>query len=136
MTSPLADCARAWPTVRECGWESISPRARVLLSYGLLEGEIAPTRASWGAHKVHHLRGLRTADAPEDNRRKHHRVREKGALRERAVAGRIFENRGETSASSETPYGECKGVAETLAKAQKAEIGFFMGCTSTYGGTR
>ncbi len=126
-------CKSVCPSFKAIGWDSALSRGRIVLTYGLLNGEIEPddsvvenmytcttcadcVRRCPSKVKIVDIIELCRADLVKNGHilPKH-----------KAMCDNILKYNN--------PYGEEKSVVETLGRTpKKAEIGYFAGCTATY----
>ncbi len=126
-------CKSVCPSFKAIGWDSALSRGRIVLTYGLLNGEIEAddsvienmytcttcadcVRRCPSKVKIVDIIELCRADLVKNG----HMLPKHKAMVDNILK---FNN----------PYGEKKSVVETLGKKpKKAEIGYFAGCTATY----
>ena len=126
-------CKSVCPSFKAIGWDSALSRGRIVLSYGLLNGEIQAdesvienmytcttcadcVRRCPSKVKIVDIIELCRADLVKNGHilPKH-----------KAVCDNVLQYNN--------PFGEKKSVVETLGRQpKKAEIGYFAGCTATY----
>jgi len=126
-------CKSVCPTFESVGWEASVARGRIILSYGLLNGDIPADESV-----VEHIyqcttckdcerrcpSGIEVVDVVERCRRD---LVAAGALlpKHRQLAESILRNGN--------PYGEERSVAHALGmKKGRAKLGYFAGCTTAY----
>jgi len=126
-------CKSVCPSFKAIGWDSALSRGRIILSYGLLNGDIPADDSV-----VENMYTCTTcADCVRRCPSKVDIVEIIESCRADLVRnGHILPKHKEVCDSVmkyNNPYGEKKSVAETLGKKpKKAEIGYFAGCTATY----
>ena len=126
-------CKSVCPSFKAIGWDSALSRGRIVLTYGLLVGDIPAddsvvenmytcttcadcVRRCPSKVKIVDIIELCRADLVKNG----HMLPKHKAMCDNIVK---FNN----------PYGEEKSVVETLGKKpKKAEVGYFAGCTATY----
>ncbi|MGE4274777.1 MAG: (Fe-S)-binding protein [Candidatus Methanomethylophilaceae archaeon] len=129
-------CKSVCPSFKEQGWDSAAARGRVILSYGLLQGDIATDESV--------IESIYTCTTCDDC----HRlcpshvdvVRLVELCRSDLVRqGKILprhRNVVESILDHGNPYGEKEDVPTRLGRQpRKAPIGYFAGCTATYRNT-
>ena len=126
-------CKSVCPSFKAIGWDSALSRGRIVLSYGLLNGEIPAddsvvenmytcttcadcVRRCPSKVKIVDIIEMCRADLVKNG----HILPKHKAVCENILA-------------TNNPFGEKKSVVETLGRQpKKAEIGYFAGCTATY----
>lgn len=126
-------CKSVCPSFKEQGWDSAAARGRVILSYGLLQGDIEPDQSV--------LDSIYSCTTCDDCRRRcpskidvveivelcRQDLVGQGKMlpRHQSVVESILEHGN--------PYGESESVPSRLEKEpRQAPIGYFAGCTATY----
>ena len=126
-------CKSVCPSFKAIGWDSALSRGRIVLTYGLLVGDIPAddsvvenmytcttcadcVRRCPSKVKIVDIIELCRADLVKNG----HML-----PKHKTMVDNILKNNN--------PYGEEKSVVETLGKQpKKAEVGYFAGCTATY----
>ncbi|KQM10700.1 MAG: (Fe-S)-binding protein [Candidatus Methanomethylophilaceae archaeon] len=126
-------CKSVCPSFKAIGWDSELSRGRIILSYGLLTGEIPADESV-----VKSMYTCTTcADCVRRCTSKVDIVEIIEATRADLVkSGHILPKHKavcENIIATNNPYGEKRSVKETLGREpKKAEVGYFAGCTATY----
>ena len=126
-------CKSVCPSFKAIGWDSALSRGRVILSYGLLHGDIEPDESV--------IENLYTCTTCADcERRCPSKVKIVDIIElcraDLVKNGHILpkhQKMCENILEHNNPFGEEKSVVETLGiKPRPAKVGYFAGCTATY----
>ncbi|AIZ55939.1 CoB--CoM heterodisulfide reductase iron-sulfur subunit D [Candidatus Methanoplasma termitum] len=126
-------CKAVCPSFKAIGWDSALSRGRIILTYGLLVGDIEPDASV--------MENIYTCTTCADcNRRCPSNVDIVEIIetcrRDLVANGHILPKHKSVTESVKkynNPYSEKRSVAETLGeKPHKAKVGYFSGCTATY----
>ena len=126
-------CKSVCPSFKEAGWDTSAARGRVILAYGLAQGDLEPDQDV--------LDSLYTCTTCMDcYRRCPSKVDVVGivedARKDIVASGRMLPKHAEVVSkvrSDGNPYGEKASVPDTLgAEPRNAPLAYFAGCTATY----
>lgn len=126
-------CRVACPTLEQIGWDSGLPRARVILAYGLLSGDIEPDDSV-----CQRMYQCTTCANCEEECPSLVRIREviEAARADIFQAGGGLEKHRKIVAAVNklgNPFGEKGSRLEKVdVEPHQAEVGYFMGCMATY----
>lgn len=126
-------CKSVCPTFRESGWEAISPRARVLLSYGLLNDNLpadesvveALSKCTTCADCYRRCPSkVKIVDIIECARKE---------IYDSGFAPDAYRRIAANIQSTGNPYGVEGTVPDAIGEIPRpSEVGFFVGCTTAY----
>lgn len=126
-------CKSVCPSFKAIGWDSALSRGRIILSYGLLTGDLRPDDSV--------VENMYTCTTCADcERRCPSKVKIVDIIElcraDLVRSGHILPKHRqvcENVLKHNNPFGEEKSVVETLGiQPKKAKIGYFAGCTATY----
>jgi Fe-S oxidoreductase/nickel-dependent lactate racemase len=126
-------CKSVCPSFKAIGWDSALSRGRIILTYGLLNGDIQPDDSV--------MENMYTCTTCADCvRRCPSKVDIVGIIEtcraDLVKNGHILPKHKEIAENVMTvgnPFGEKKSVSETIGRApRKAKVAYFAGCTATY----
>jgi len=126
-------CKSVCPTYEGIGWDSSVARGRIILSYGLLKGDIPADESV-----LEHLYQCTTCKDCERRCPSGIEVVDvvERARRDLVASGKMLPKHARVVASVEAhgnPYGEAKRVQAALGlKTGGGELGYFVGCTAAY----
>ncbi len=126
-------CKSVCPSYKESGWDTSAARGRVILSYGLTQGDLEPDEEV--------MEALYTCTTCMDcYRRCPSKVDVVGivedARKDMVAAGNMLSKHEEIVSKVKelgNPYGEERSVPESLGEeVRSASLAYFAGCTATY----